>query len=254
MLLILPSLFLHAKMELLASSPERRRRRRCIVSVATKCSYTPRALLTFACYFAASTLLSGAHAFVPRQPTHTNTHPSSPPTANTVLHANMYDDWRSDGVVPQMHLDEYNVQQCLDELIESDYGQQMFGHSDLAAGVGITGQVELVELHGPEVILRLSGAFWHRRETVLGRAAMYINARIPEILEVNVEDPSELEDVELIVDEDTGEVLEERSKQSPDFNGDRATMTYQGADPDMRGPFPQGVGGLRPGGSMINPV
>ena len=166
----------------------------------------------------------------------------------------LYDDWRSDGVVPQMHLDEDNVQQCLDELIESDYGQQMFGHSDLAAGVGITGQVELVELHGQEVILRLSGAFWHRRETVLGRAAMYINARIPEVLEVNVEDPSELEDVELIVDEDTGEVLEARSKQSPDFNGDRATMTYQGADPDMRGPFPQGVGGLRPGGSMINPA
>jgi len=153
-----------------------------------------------------------------------------------------------------MHLDEENVQECLDELIESDYGQQMFGHSDLAAGVGITGQVELVELHGPEVVLRLSGAFWHRRETVLGRAAMYINARIPEVLEVNVEDPSELEDVELIVDEDTGEVLEERSKQSPDFNGDRATMTYQGADPDMRGPFPQGTGGLRPGGSMINPA
>lgn len=240
--------------ESLASSPERRRRR-CIVSVATMCSYKPRALLTFACYFAASALLlsSGAHAFVPRPPT-THTHPSSPPPANTVLHANMYDDWRSDGVVPQMHLDEDNVQQCIDELIESDYGQQMFGHSDLAAGVGITGQVELVELHGPEVILRLSGAFWHRRETVLGRAAMYINARIPEVLEVNVEDPSELEDVELIVDEDTGEVLEERSKQSPDFNGDRATMTYQGADPDMRGPFPQGVGGLRPGGSMINPV
>ena len=176
------------------------------------------------------------------------------PSPTTTLNANIYDDWRSDGVVPQMHLDEENVQQCLDELIESDYGQQMFGHSDLAAGVGITGQLEFVELHGPEVILRLSGAFWHRRETVLGRAAMYINARIPEVMEVNVEDPSELEDVELIIDEDTGEVLEERSKQSPDFNGDRATMTYQGADPDMRGPFPQGVGGLRPGGSMINPA
>jgi hypothetical protein len=31
-------------------------------------------------------------------------------------------------------------------------------------------------------------------------------------------------------------------------------MEYQGIDPDVRGPFPQCTGGLRSGGSMINPA
>jgi len=170
------------------------------------------------------------------------------------LYANVYDDWRSDGVVDTMSLDEDNVELVLQELVESDYGKSMFGVHDMPAAAGITGMVDFVEIAGPEVILRLSGAFWHRRETVLGRAAMYLNARIPEIVEVNVEDASELEDFEDVVDEDTGEILGRNDKRAPDFNGDRATMEYQGIDPDMRGPFPSGVGGLRPGGSMINPT
>ena len=41
---------------------------------------------------------------------------------------------------------------------------------------------------------------------------------------------------------------------APDFNGDRATMEYQGIDPDVRGPFPPGTGGLRAGGSMMHPA
>ena len=170
------------------------------------------------------------------------------------LYANIYDDWRSDGVVDTMPLDEDNVELVLQELIESDYGKSMFGVHDMPAAAGITGMLDFVEIAGPEVILRLSGAFWHRRETVLGRAAMYLNARIPEIVEVNVEDTSELEDFEDVVDEDTGEILGRNDKRAPDFNGDRATMEYQGIDPDTRGPFPSGVGGLRPGGSMINPT
>lgn len=153
-----------------------------------------------------------------------------------------------------MPLDEDNVELVLQELVESDYGQSMFGVHDMPAAHGITGMIDFVEISGPEVILRLSGAFWHRRETVLGRAAMYLNARIPEIVEVNVADATELEDFEDVVDEDTGELLGRNDKRAPDFNGDRATMEYQGIDPDMRGPFPAGVGGLRPGGSMINPA
>ena len=148
---------------------------------------------------------------------------------------NAYDDWRSDAVAPVVPLDEDNVKECLDVFIESDYGKTMFGRHDLPASYGITGDLEFVELQGPEVILSLSGMFWHRRETVLGRAAVWLNACMPEIVEVRVEDPEELKDFEEIMDEDTGEVLEVRDKRAPDFNGDRATMEYQGMDADMRG-------------------
>jgi len=168
--------------------------------------------------------------------------------------ANLYDDWRSDAVVDTMHLCDENVETCLREFIDSDYGQQMFGCHDLPAQHGITGELSFVEITGPEVVLQLDGAFWHRRETVLGRAAMWLNARMPEIVEVTVPDREQLKDFEEIVDEFTGEVLFTRDKRAPDFNGDRATMEYQGIDPDVRGPFPQGIGGLRPGGSMINPA
>eukprot|EP00980_Cylindrotheca_fusiformis_P008610 scaffold1830_cov117-Cylindrotheca_fusiformis.AAC.9 len=162
---------------------------------------------------------------------------------------NIYDDWRSDAVVDTMFLDEENVQMCLDEFIDSDYGKQMFGCHERPATVGITGSIEFVEICGPEVTLSLSGKFWHRRETVLGRAAMWLNARMPEITDVMVADPEELKDVEDILD-DFGEVVFQKDKRSPDFNGDREAMEYQGRDPDMRGPFPQGMTGA---GSMINP-
>jgi hypothetical protein len=166
---------------------------------------------------------------------------------------NVYDDWRSDAVVDTMFLDEGNVQQCLEEFVDSEYGRQMFGCHPRAASIGITGSIDFVELCGPEVTLSLKGKFWHRRETVLGRAAMWLNARMPEITDVVVADGEELKDFEEIVDEYTGEVLFSKDKRSPDYNGDREAMEYQGRDPDMRGPFPQGAIGST-GGSMINPI
>jgi hypothetical protein len=176
-------------------------------------------------------------------------------TRSQLLHlANIYDAWRSDAVVDTMPLEEDNVKMCLEEFVESDYGQQMFGCHDLPSSYGITGSIDFVEVAGPEVVLTLDGAFWHRRDTVLGRAAMWLNARMPEITRVTVADPAELLDFEDIVDESSGEVLYVKDKRAQDFNGDRGTMEYQGIDPDMRGPFPQGIGGLRPGGSMINPA
>jgi hypothetical protein len=45
-------------------------------------------------------------------------------------------------------------------------------------------------------------------------------------------------------------LLEDR--QSPDYNGDRETLIYQGIDPDSRGPFPNAQGGFRAGGSMFS--
>lgn len=165
---------------------------------------------------------------------------------------NIYDDWRSDAIVDTMHLEEDNVKQCLDEFVDSDYGQEMFGCHDKASDIGITGKIDFVELCGPEVTLSLDGAFWHRRETVLGRAAVWLNARIPEITDVLVSDMDQLEDLKEIRDELSGEVLFRKDKRSPDYNGDRETMQYQGIDPDVRGPFPQGP--MRGSGSMINPI
>ena len=69
----------------------------------------------------------------------------------------------------------------------SEYGKQMFGVHDMCASNGyvlcvktdrqarrtthalrhgrITGSIEFDELDGPEVLLSLSGQFWHRRGT-----------------------------------------------------------------------------------------
>jgi len=167
---------------------------------------------------------------------------------------NLYDDWvqdllgssQSDFTYDELviPLTEESIDQCLEELMDSDYGNTMFGRYDMAASVGITGSIEFDSLDGPEVILTLRGAFWHRRETVLGKAAMYLNARIPEIASVSVASPEELSDFEEIIDEFTGEVLYRLDKRSEDFNGDRGVMEYQGIDPDTRGPFVFASGGM----------
>lgn len=68
----------------------------------------------------------------------------------------------------------------------------LFGYTAENRGVGITGGVDLVDLEGPTIILRLKGRFWHERKTVLERVANYLQQRIPEIVEVTVEDPWQL--------------------------------------------------------------
>jgi hypothetical protein len=70
----------------------------------------------------------------------------------------------------------------------------LFGYSEENRGVGITGGVDFVELDGPVVVLRLKGRFWHERTTVLNRVASYLQGRIPEIIDVVVEDPWQLTD------------------------------------------------------------
>ena len=177
----------------------------------------------------------------------------------TRLH-NIYDDWRADLLSSSQSrhtyddlilptLDEESVTRCLEEYMDSDYGKTMFGRHDAPASVGITGSIEFECLDGPEATLGLYGKFWHRRETVLGRAAMYLNARIPELASVRASSPSDLEDFADVIDEYTGEVIYREDKRSPDFNGDRETMEYQGLDPDARGPFV-----FSGGGSMIRPA
>ncbi|KAH6836469.1 hypothetical protein C2S53_016528 [Perilla frutescens var. hirtella] len=62
------------------------------------------------------------------------------------------------------------------------------------ASVNITGKAELAELDGPYVKIRLSGRFWHERSLVLARLGNYLKQRIPEILEVDIEDEKQLDD------------------------------------------------------------
>lgn len=57
-----------------------------------------------------------------------------------------------------------------------------------------TGTVELAELDGPFVKLRLQGRFWHKKADVLARVAAYLRRRIPDIIEIDIEDESQLDD------------------------------------------------------------
>jgi len=68
----------------------------------------------------------------------------------------------------------------------------LFGYTAENRGVGITGGVDYVELDGPVVVLRLKGRFWHERTTVLNRVSNYLQQRIPEIIDVIVEDEWQL--------------------------------------------------------------
>lgn len=43
----------------------------------------------------------------------------------------------------------------------------------------VLGQVDLAELDGPFVKLRLKGKFWHTRATVVARIGNYLKNRIP---------------------------------------------------------------------------
>ncbi|CAE7454246.1 DTD1, partial [Symbiodinium pilosum] len=72
--------------------------------------------------------------------------------------------------------------------------QNCFGYVVESSGAGITGKVDLVEVEGPMVFIHLHGAFWHNREDVLKRVRKYLMQRIPEIAEVDVEDPDDLID------------------------------------------------------------
>lgn len=59
--------------------------------------------------------------------------------------------------------------------------------------VGITGEVDFVDLDGVSIIVDLKGRFWHDRKMVLARVEKAIQNRIPECFEVRVRDPRQLE-------------------------------------------------------------
>ncbi|KAD3066704.1 hypothetical protein E3N88_34584 [Mikania micrantha] len=70
---------------------------------------------------------------------------------------------------------------------------KLFSHI-FDTSVGMTGVAELAEVDGPFVKIRLKGRFWHERSLVLARLGNYLKERIPEILEVDIEDEKQLDD------------------------------------------------------------
>ncbi|KAK9280417.1 hypothetical protein L1049_014106 [Liquidambar formosana] len=83
-------------------------------------------------------------------------------------------------VLSELLTAHYLKAQLLDELYEGDKE--------------ISGEVELAELDGPFVKISLRGRFWHERSLVLARVGNYLKQRIPEILEVDIEDEKQLDD------------------------------------------------------------
>ncbi|KAK4776303.1 hypothetical protein SAY86_004991 [Trapa natans] len=88
--------------------------------------------------------------------------------------------------VPPLDLTEENIKEVLvDARIEESTVKVKF----LFKGVA-----ELAEMDGPFVKIKLRGRFWHERSVVLARVGNYLKQRIPEILEVDVEDEKMLDD------------------------------------------------------------
>ena len=105
----------------------------------------------------------------------------------------------------------------------------MFGCHDRASSVGITGGIHFSGLCGPEVTLALDGQFWHSRGYVLGSAATWLNARMPEISAVTVPKKEDLHDYEEITSKTSGDVVLFRiDKRSADYDGDRGSMEHHG--------------------------
>ena len=82
------------------------------------------------------------------------------------------------------------LNECMDDL------GTMFGTNSDSNKVGITGTVEFVELDGPILVVRLAGRFWHERSRVVERVSSYVLERIPECVDVEIEDLQQLDDAD----------------------------------------------------------
>lgn len=82
------------------------------------------------------------------------------------------------------------LNECMDDL------GTMFGTNSDSNKVGITGTVEFVELDGPILVVRLAGRFWHERSRVVERVSSYVLERIPECVDVEIEDVQQLDDAD----------------------------------------------------------
>jgi hypothetical protein len=68
--------------------------------------------------------------------------------------------------------------------IQTELGT-IFGYNADSRKVGITGSIELVEVDGPTIHVKLGGRFWHATDTVMIRVESFIKNRIPEVCWVN---------------------------------------------------------------------
>eukprot|EP00820_Chromera_velia_P006852 Cvel_19329.t1-p1 / transcript=Cvel_19329.t1 / gene=Cvel_19329 / organism=Chromera_velia_CCMP2878 / gene_product=hypothetical protein / transcript_product=hypothetical protein / location=Cvel_scaffold1659:452-1250(-) / protein_length=141 / sequence_SO=supercontig / SO=protein_coding / is_pseudo=false len=65
-----------------------------------------------------------------------------------------------------------NVETVLQEARETLY--HMFGYADTSKKVNISGEIDLEDLDGGTVIVRLSGRFWHKRSDVILRVESFM--------------------------------------------------------------------------------
>jgi hypothetical protein len=92
-----------------------------------------------------------------------------------------------------LELCDESADQVIEE-IRSELGT-IFGYDQGSRDVGITGWIELVEVDGPTVSVRLGGRFWHATDTVMLRVESFIKIRIPEVIEVLLDmSTSEIQD------------------------------------------------------------
>ncbi|GJS71931.1 hypothetical protein Tco_0704772 [Tanacetum coccineum] len=96
-------------------------------------------------------------------------------------------------ICASLDLTEDNVKLVLDDARTKKASFRGFSHL-FDTSVGMTGVAELAEVDGPFVKIRLKGRFWHERSLILARLGNYLKERIPEILEVDIEDEKQLDD------------------------------------------------------------
>ena len=104
--------------------------------------------------------------------------------------------------VEEMYLCDENVEKVLEGAREDMAA--VFGYAADSQKVGITGTVDFVGIEGPNVVVRLGGRFWHQRSDVLQRVGAYLIERIPEICDVEIEDPAQLDDADKIKERASG--------------------------------------------------